>query len=68
MPATKAVRNLKEFGLIAKPPEPMAAEAALGLKLQRDRLAIMVFRKGNEIPELGTNIRGENGSRCLGNY
>ncbi|XP_014775525.1 uncharacterized protein LOC106872883 [Octopus bimaculoides] len=72
VPATEVVRHLERFGLIAKPPESMVEGAALGLKLQKDRSGELVFRRGNEIPELSSSIsRRELFSVCgklIGHY
>ncbi|XP_036361043.1 uncharacterized protein LOC118764383 [Octopus sinensis] len=56
MPATEFIGHLKSFGLIAKPPEAMEGGAARGLKLWRDKVGALVFRRGNEIPELGASM------------
>lgn len=56
-PATGVVRHAMEFESIGNPPEPMAGRVALGLKLQRDRTGMLVFRRGNKIAELGNNVR-----------
>ncbi|XP_029636193.1 uncharacterized protein LOC115211658 [Octopus sinensis] len=56
MPATEVIGHLKSFGLIAKPPEAMERGAALGLKLWRDKAGVLVFRRGNEVPELGASM------------
>lgn len=53
MSATEVVRYMKEFRLIAKPLVTMAGGAVLELKLQGHRTGVLVFRRGNEIPELG---------------
>lgn len=54
--AMEVVRYLKEFELIVKPPDSIAGEAVLILKLQRDKTSVLVFRSEDEIPELGTDI------------
>ncbi|XP_029634935.1 uncharacterized protein LOC115210471 [Octopus sinensis] len=56
MPATELRGHLNSFGLIAKPQEAMEGGAALGLKLWRDKAGALVFRRGNEIPELGASM------------
>lgn len=39
-----------------KPPEAMIKELSLGLKLQRDKVGVFVFWRGNEISELSTSM------------
>ena len=54
--ATEVVEHLAKFGLATKPPEPLEGGAALGLKLEKDRTGELVFRRGNEIPEVGEEL------------
>lgn len=54
--AVEVISQLKKFGLTMKPPEPMAGGTAVGLTLQRYKTGVLVFRRGNEIPELGVKV------------
>ena len=49
----EVVEHLEKFGFITKPPKPLEGGAALGLKPEKDRTGELVFRRGNEIPEVG---------------
>ena len=69
--STKEVEHLKGFGLTAKSPESLDGGAALGLKLM-NKMGKLIFRRGNEIPEIEGEIsRQELFSICgklLGHY
>ena len=54
--AEKVRGHVEEYGLIAKPAESLDGGAALGLKLRRDGQGNLAFRRGNEIPEVGTEL------------
>ena len=49
------MEHLEKFGFTTKPPEPLegGGRATLGLKLEKNRTGELVFRRGNEIPEVG---------------
>lgn len=68
----EVVEHLKGFGLAAKSPESLDGGAALGLKLMKNKMGALMFRRGNEIPEMGGEIsRRELFSICgklLGHY
>ncbi|GAB1602697.1 hypothetical protein Ahia01_000549600 [Argonauta hians] len=57
----EVVGHLREFGLVAKPPVPMAGGAALGLRLREGEDGELQFRRGNEVPK----IEGELSRRQL---
>ena len=66
----EVVEYLKGFGLTAKSPESLDGAAALDLKLM-NKMGKLMFRRGNEIPEIGKIRRGELFSICgkmLGHY
>ena len=66
----EVVEHLKEFGITAKSPESLDREVALGLKLM-NKTGKLMFRRGNEIPEIGELSRRELFSICgklLGHY
>ena len=67
----EVVEHLKGFGLTAKSPESLDGGAALGLKLM-NKMGKLMFRRGNEIPEIEGEIsRQELFSICgklLGHY
>ena len=68
--AKEVVEHLKGFGLTAKSPESLDGGAALGLKLT-NKMGKLMFRRGNEIPEIGEISRRELFSICgklLGHY
>lgn len=69
---SEVVEHLKQYGLATKPPEPLEGGTALGLRLDRERNGELVFRRGNEIPEVQENLsRRELFSVCgrlLGHY
>lgn len=54
--AAEVVEHLAKFGLATKTPEPLEGGTALGLKLQKDKTGELVFRRGNEIPEVGEEM------------
>lgn len=54
--AAEVVKHLAKFGLVTKTPEPLEGGAALGLKLEKDMTGELVFRRGNEIPEVGEEM------------
>ena len=54
--AEKVRGHVEEYGLTAKPVESLDGGAALGLKLWQDGQGNLVFRRGNEIPEVGTEL------------
>ena len=66
----EVVEHLKGFGLTAKSPESLDRGAALALKLM-NKTGKLMFRRGNEIPEIGEISRQELFFICgklLGNY
>lgn len=70
--AAQVVKHLTKFGLATKAPELLEGSAALGLKLRRDKSGELIFRRGNEIPEVGEELsRRELFSACgrlVGHY
>ena len=54
--STTVVEHLKKYGLIAKPPEPLAGGSALGLKITQDFSGQLIYARGNQIPEIPTMI------------
>ena len=58
--AEEVVQHLGEFGIITKQPEPLVGGSALGLRIHRNRLAKLMFSRGNELPVVsGTFTRRE---------
>ena len=54
--AEELTKHLGEFGLVAKPPEPLDGGAALGLKIQRNKAGELMFSRGNELPVLTPSL------------
>lgn len=54
--AEDVVKHLNSFGLIAKRPESLEGGAVLGLQLRKDQIGRLVFRRGNEIPEVSEKL------------
>lgn len=48
--------HVETYGLTAKPAEPLDGGTALGLKLQKDEKGTLIFKRGNEVPEVGTEL------------
>ena len=66
----EVVEHLKGFGLTVKSPESLDGGVALGLKLM-NKTGKLMFRRGNEIPEIGEISTQELFSICgklLGHY
>ena len=66
----EVVEHLKGFGLTAKSPESLEGGVALDLKLM-NKTGKLMFRRGNEIPEIGEISRRELFSidgKLLGHY
>ena len=70
--ASELTEYLAQFGLVAKPAEPLDGGAALGLKLRRDVTGELVFYRGNDVPAVKGNLtRRELFSACgklVGHY
>lgn len=49
--AEEVVDHLKEFGLTAKPTEPLEGGVVLGLELKIGKVGELVFRRGNKVPQ-----------------
>ncbi|XP_076056330.1 uncharacterized protein LOC143034280 [Oratosquilla oratoria] len=52
VPASDVVEHLARFGLVSKEPEPMEGGTMLGLRLERDGSGNLLFKRGNEIPNV----------------
>ena len=52
VPAEDLIQHLSRYGLDTKPPEPLDGGAALGLRIQRNRVGELMFYRGNELPVL----------------
>lgn len=50
--AAEVVKHLMKFGFVTNLLDPLEGRAALGLKLEKDGAGELVFRRGNEIPEV----------------
>ena len=52
LPSQEVIRHLHQFGLKSKPPEKLDGGAALGLKLEKRSDGLMLFSRGNNVPEV----------------
>lgn len=51
------MEHLQQYGLVTKQPEPLGGgNAALGLRLEMNKNGELIFRRGNEIPEVKDNL------------
>nr|XP_027233814.1 uncharacterized protein LOC113825211 [Penaeus vannamei] len=55
--ASTVVEHLQQYGLVTKQPEPLGGgSAAVCLRLEMNKNGELIFRRGNEIPEVKDNL------------